>query len=71
MLLRRWYNAIMDHKEELAKLITLEMVGITDIFNTSFHFLSPHANRHAGDILVTVGLSVCVGFFVRNISVMG
>ena len=26
MLLRRWYDLIMDNKEELAKLITLEMV---------------------------------------------
>jgi len=29
VLLRRWYDVIMDHKEELAKLITLEMVRCT------------------------------------------
>jgi len=29
ILLRRWYDVIMDQKEELAKLITLEMVQCT------------------------------------------
>jgi len=32
VLLRRWYNIIMDNKEELAKLITLEMVQYIFIY---------------------------------------
>ena len=48
ILLRRWYNIIMDNKEELAKLITLEMVQYI------FIYLFCHFRLHQAICQITV-----------------